>query len=222
MKLCRALSLARGTHARARALTPFAPRAMSLSSEYRGVLGGEGADPAAEATFRAWHAAIEAGMTGGDPKPLLRPHVHGRCVFKPPTYVRVLPLPTAGRYRSAKLVPAQFKPWKGAEEMLVILEGVGEVFGPSFTYGRQWLSPDARSWALEFTADIAGSGKLLEGIDLVTLDVGAVLERAAPHTAPLRPCKGGGGPEAGDADCLTPVTARIAPLVRRRRERWSS
>jgi len=48
----------------------------------------------------------------------------------------------------------------------------GKVFGESFAYHRQWLSPDGREWALEFSADLGGSEKKqrLEGIDLVSLD----------------------------------------------------
>ena len=34
--------------------------------------------------------------------------------------------------------------------MLVLLGCVGDVFGKSFTYGRQWLSDDGHQWALEF------------------------------------------------------------------------
>jgi hypothetical protein len=33
------------------------------------------------------------------------------------------------------------------------------------------LSPDAREWALEFTVDdLAGSGRTIRGIDMVSLD----------------------------------------------------
>jgi hypothetical protein len=44
-----------------------------------------------------------------------------------------------------------------------------QVFGPSFVYGRQWLSECGREWALEFKADIGTSGKGVQGIDLVSL-----------------------------------------------------
>ena len=54
---------------------------------------------------------------------------------------------------------------------------VSEVFGPSFEYGRQWLSDDGREWALEFTADVGDSGKTVHGIDLVSLcEEGKIME----------------------------------------------
>ena len=46
---------------------------------------------------------------------------------------------------------------------------VSEVFGSSFTYGRQWLSDDGCEWALEFEASIGDTGKTVQGIDLVSL-----------------------------------------------------
>ena len=54
--------------------------------------------------------------------------------------------------------------------MLLLLSCVSEVFGKSFTYGRQWVSPDGRDWALEFTAQIGNSKKGITGIDLVKLN----------------------------------------------------
>lgn len=99
----------------------------------------------------AWHEAIAAtchGTSSADALTLLKPHVSPDCTFRPPTY---------------------FKPWTGREETLMLLGAVSEVFGPSFTYGRQWLSDDGHEWALEFTADIADSGKTVQGIDLVSL-----------------------------------------------------
>ena len=45
------------------------------------------------------------------------------------------------------------------------------LFGPSFTYGRQWLSDDGREWALEFSASVLGDKKsTVHGIDLVSLN----------------------------------------------------
>mmetsp|Transcript_1342 Transcript_1342/g.2656 ORF Transcript_1342/g.2656 Transcript_1342/m.2656 type:complete len:185 (-) Transcript_1342:49-603(-) len=114
-----------------------------------GALGGERcADPAA-ATFCAWHGAIDEAMRGGDPAPLLRPHMHEECIFRPPTY---------------------YTPWVGADETLLLLTCVSEVFGTTFTYGRQWLSPDGFDWALEFKADIAETGRSINGVDLIRLD----------------------------------------------------
>ena len=89
------------------------------------------------------------GRAGEDTLALLRPRMAKDCVFKPPTY---------------------YKAWTGRDETLMLLEAVSEVFGPSFTYGRQWLSDDGREWALEFSADVADSGKTVHGIDLVSLN----------------------------------------------------
>jgi hypothetical protein len=79
----------------------------------------------------------------------LGPRVAKDCTFHPPTY---------------------FPPWKGKDEMLLLLTAAGEVFGPSFEYSRQWLSPCGREWALEFSTMVGTSGKRMEGIDLVKLD----------------------------------------------------
>ena len=75
--------------------------------------------------------------------------VDSKCKFYPPTY---------------------FTAWEGRDEMLLLLSCVSEVFGKSFTYGRQWVSPDGRDWALEFTAQIGNSKKGITGIDLVKLN----------------------------------------------------
>ena len=106
--------------------------------------GGPETCEKAMATFEAWHRALET-MDGT----LLRPHVHDACEFRPPTY---------------------FKPWEGGDEFVMLIDTVAKVFGPSFTYTRQFLSDDGRDWALEFHADIAETGKRLEGIDMVRLD----------------------------------------------------
>jgi hypothetical protein len=109
--------------------TPPAASALALQTEFGPkVYGGTEAGERAIETFRTWHRAIDAGMAGGDAKVILRPVVAKQCVFRPPTY---------------------FQPWTGSEEILILLDCVGGVFGPSFTYGRQWLSDDARHWALE-------------------------------------------------------------------------
>ncbi|CAE8589575.1 unnamed protein product [Polarella glacialis] len=77
----------------------------------------------------------------------LAPFVAENAVFKPPTY---------------------WKPWQGREPMLLILLTVGRVFGSSLRYRREWLSPDCREWALEFTAEV--HGLKLTGVDLVRCD----------------------------------------------------
>lgn len=118
-------------------------------STYGNVLGGEIGDPKALETFRVWHTAISKSGGTVDVKEMLAPHVSDDIVFHPPTY---------------------FKPWKGKGEFLVLMEAVSEVFGDSFEYGRQWISPTGHDWALEFNAQIGDSGKGITGIDLVKLD----------------------------------------------------
>lgn len=114
--------------------------------------GGANASQACKTTFSAWHetvgAALSTDCAAEDSVQRLRPHIHPDCVFKPPTY---------------------FKAWHGRDEALLLLSCVGDVFGTSFRYGRQWLSDDGREWALEFSADVAATGKQIDGIDLVSL-----------------------------------------------------
>lgn len=55
----------------------------------------------------------------------------------------------------------------GKEEFLTLIGSASEVFGPSFRYNRQWLSPDGADWALEFSAEVRNSGLTVDGIDLV-------------------------------------------------------
>jgi hypothetical protein len=102
--------------------------------------------------------------------------------------------------------PTYFKPWVGRDETLLLLGCVSDVFGESFTYHRQWLSEDGREWALEFTADIAGTKKSVTGIDLVSLcDSGRICE----FTVLARP------PNAVDAlksEMMRKVPMRLAKL----------
>ncbi len=51
----------------------------------------------------------------------------------------------------------------------MILTCAAEVFGTSFQYKRQWISPCGREWALEFETEISSTGKTMNGIDLVSL-----------------------------------------------------
>lgn len=124
-------------------------------SAYGNVLGGENISSSSLETFRIWHETVTHGISGGDTVKLqeigekLRGHVHPHCKFSPPTY---------------------FKDWEGRDEFLHIISCVGEVFGKSFVYSRQWVSPDGRDWALEFTANIGEKNLLIHGIDLVKLD----------------------------------------------------
>ena len=84
---------------------------------------------------------------------------------------------------------------------------VSEVFGSSFTYGRQWLSEDGLEWALEFEADILGDKKQrVHGIDLVSLcDEGRIKE----FTVLARPPK---AVEALSSAMMQRVPIRLAKL----------
>ena len=128
---------------------PASARSFSSALQVHG--GASAAQPARE-TFDAWHTAVDAVLHNSAPPDeamtLLRPHMAPDCTFRPPTY---------------------FKPWVGRDETLLLLGTVAEVFGPSFRYGRQWLSDDGHEWALEFEADVCASGKTVHGIDLVSL-----------------------------------------------------
>ena len=111
----------------------------SLSDVY----GGENASEECKKTFECWHAAV----TSRDGS-ILAGRINPSVVFRPPTY---------------------FKPWKGEEELKVILTCAAEVFGQSFQYKRQWISPCGREWALEFETNIGDTGKIMNGIDLISL-----------------------------------------------------
>merc|ERR1719215_1097885 len=78
---------------------------------------------------------------------MLAPRIADDVVFKAPTY---------------------FKPWQGKGAFLVLLGSVTEVVGSTFQYRREWISPDARDWCLEFTANVGGNE--LTGVDLVRLN----------------------------------------------------
>ena len=121
-------------------------------SRYGAVLGGARMDEACARAFDTWHGCVAgAKQEVGAPLALerLRDVVADDCVFKPPTY---------------------YTPWAGGDETTVLLACAAEVFGPSFSYGRQWVSEDGREWALEFSADVADTGKRVDGVDLVSLD----------------------------------------------------
>ena len=123
------------------------------------VLGGSEMLPGCRAAFEKWHACVSKMMAGGanpsNPETerafaeFVQDHVSDDVLFDPPTY--------NGTYN-------------GKLPFRVILSTVGQVFGPSFTYHRQWLSNDGKEWALEFTTEIADSGKRIRGIDLVSLN----------------------------------------------------
>ena len=169
----------------------FAHRCLSSTRSLAelGALGGERCSEPAAATFRAWHAAVDQAMAGGDPVPLLRPHVHDECVFRPPTY---------------------YKAWTGGDETLLLLHCVSEVFGESFRYSRQWLSPTGHDWALEFRADIAQTGKSIDGVDLVKLDEqGKMVELSVCARPP-------NGVEALKSEMMLRVPPRLAAMKARR------
>ena len=106
-------------------------------------LGGDSMNEESKKTFDCWHQAV----TNRDGT-FLSGRINSDVVFHPPTY---------------------FKPWKGEEELKVILTCAIEVFGDSFKYKRQWLSPCGREWSLEFETEIGNTGKIMNGIDLVSL-----------------------------------------------------
>jgi hypothetical protein len=95
------------------------------------------------ATYKLWHASLKTDVEK------LREHVNPDCEFHPPTYLTA---------------------WKGRDEFLLLMTCASEVFGESFQYGRQWISPDGKDWALEFTAKIGDSNLGITGVDLVKLD----------------------------------------------------
>ena len=122
--------------------------------------GLSSATPQALKTFHMWHECADAVLSGRESQSeamaRMRPHLRDDCVFRPPTYHGA---------------------WTGADETLLLLGTVSEVFGASFQYGRQWLGSDGHEWALEFTTEVgAGSKKLLTGIDLVSLDEAGLIK----------------------------------------------
>ena len=153
------------------------------------VYGGSGASDAVRTTFATWHRAVDNILhdrsTTEEAMRLLSPHMEPACIFRPPTY---------------------FKPWTGRDETLLLLGTVSEVFGPSFRYGRQWLSDDGKEWALEFKADVAATGKEVHGIDLVTLSEAG---RIAEFTVLARPPN---AVEALKAEMMRRVPIRLAKL----------
>ena len=151
--------------------------------------GGHGASPASRATLKAWHNAVDAALSGnGDSDAAMKAlgaHMEPACIFRPPTY---------------------FKPWTGRDEVLCLLQSVSEVFGPSFMYGRQWLSDDGREWALEFSAEVGNTGRTVHGIDLVSLSEQG---KIAELTVLARPPN---AVEALKGEMIRKVPMRIAAL----------
>jgi hypothetical protein len=157
----------------------------SSSSSSSIIYGGESSSEAASNTLAVWHSLVEDGNVTQDKLDRLRKVVDDECVFKPPTY---------------------YSAWKGGDETAMLLGCAAEVFGKSFTYGRQWLSEDGREWALEFTADISDTGKSIEGIDLVKLnDAGRIVD----FTVLARPPS---GVAALKSEMMKKVPPRLAAL----------
>ena len=131
--------------------------------EFGNIFGGTSLLPQCEAAFKRWHECVRSMMmlsadsTSADEdatqtlfEGFVSAHVHDDVELCPPTY---------------------FATYTGKGPFAVILQTVATVFGPSFTYHRQWLSDDGREWALEFNADgLGGTKNSVRGIDLVSLD----------------------------------------------------
>ena len=103
-------------------------------SQHGKVLGGDQMSPSALETFQTWHECVSYSTSGNnnteDGKKLiskLASRVDKNCTFHPPTY---------------------YSHWVGRDEFVLLISAVSEVFGKSFTYGRQWISPDGKDWAL--------------------------------------------------------------------------
>ena len=123
-------------------------------TRFGNVLGGECATPRAQRAFSEWHSCVSMMMNGDTSdvarfERFVRDHVRKDVLFCPPTY---------------------FGTYTGRVPFSAILQTVGHVFGPKFKYLRQILSPDGREWFLEFETPIADSGKIIRGIDLISLD----------------------------------------------------
>ena len=137
----------------------------NFSTTNGNILGGTKMCPKARETFDVWHETVSSMAGGGhdESKSMneakLRERFHNDVKFYPPTY---------------------WSEWKGADETLVLLKCVSEVFGDSFKYDRQWLSDDGRDWCLEFEAEIDGDENkksTVQGVDLVKLDAdGKIVE----------------------------------------------
>ena len=183
------LTLIRRTSVRRSGLLHSLSRQYSSPFPAQGVYGGAEASDAAKATFAMWHRAVDEvlaeRLSSEEAMKLLSPHMEEDCIFRPPTY---------------------FKPWTGRGETLLLLGTVAEVFGPSFKYGRQWLSDDGREWALEFKADVAATGKEVHGIDLVSLNEAG---RIAEFTVLARPPN---AVEALKGEMMRRVPVRLAKL----------
>ena len=111
-----------------RFLLPSPPSTKDLK-KFGNVQGGTQITKASTATFQQWHACLDQAMLPGargeDIAKDLYPHVAPACKFHPPTY---------------------YTAWEGRDEFLLLIGSVSEVFGPSFSYGRQWLSDDGKDW----------------------------------------------------------------------------
>merc|ERR1740123_811579 len=153
------------------------------------VFGGQSANSACQQTFELWHRAVrERNLL------LMRPRMARDCVFHSPTVNR---------------------PFHGRDALCIVLETVSEVFGESLSYERQWLSADARHWALEFTARVDSakvrSGVVkIKGLDLVTLNADGEIIK---FEVVVRPYIGVGALKAAMEKLVPP---KIAALMKRK------
>ena len=104
------------------------------------VLGGANASSEVRASFQLWHKSVESRDLNK-----MKPKFDESCVFHSPTVS---------------------KPFSGPDALGIILESVGEVFGDSLSYHRQWISDDGRDWALEFTAVVGPKKIKIKGVTL--------------------------------------------------------
>lgn len=123
------------------------------------VLGGDEIKPVALATFKAWHQAV--GMSFHNTNDT------ATMIKEPASLEQISEI--FGHHIDENIT---FHP------LLILIHAVSEVFGSSFQYGRQWISPDGLDWALEFSASIEGDiTKSIDGIDLVKLnEAGKIVE----------------------------------------------
>lgn len=82
--------------------------------------------------------------------------------------------------------PVAHHPYHGAQVVVLILANIIQVF-EDFTYHREFINPEERSVALEFSARVAGRD--LKGIDLIRFDESGKLTEIEVAIRPLSALK---------------------------------